>query len=313
MYAILMIAIVGFLCSWFLLRRFMRIWIQRPMTHFETMVAWMASWMLLLSLVAWLGGNGLLLIRALAAYKILDISIVVFSLTLTGLIVNYFLRSRPEFYLDKTKDFFIDAVQFRHSPQRRLDVRMLIQEEQRHKTHHPMNNSDSEQRDRLQSALSKDKELSTQLALLREGTSVDIGEVWRLHTESHSSNLMYKKIQEVRVDPNKKRFSLFADFPELSNEHLNDDTSILRLNRQLYDFLQSLNAEPWLKPYAPFFDNYFMVCRTKKINNEGTEFFYPFMKVAIAVSVLQKLEGSYFNPRQLSKISELDFNQGAPL
>jgi hypothetical protein len=38
---------------------------------------------------------------------------------------------------------------------------------------------------------------------------------------------------------------------------------------------------------------------------------YPFMKVGVLISELRTLEGSYFNPRKLSEITTLAFNNGA--
>jgi hypothetical protein len=74
-----------------------------------------------------------------------------------------------------------------------------------------------------------------------------------------------------------------------------------------------MNAESWLKPYAPFFESYFLMCRAKRLNKDSTEVFYPFMKTGMLVSELHKLEGSYFNPRKLSEIAAVAFNHGAPV
>jgi hypothetical protein len=79
----------------------------------------------------------------------------------------------------------------------------------------------------------------------------------------------------------------------------------------VYDFFQSINAEPWLKPYSQFFESYFLMCRATKNIPGGAELMYPFMKVEALVSELRKLEGSYFNPRKLSEITTLAFNSGA--
>ncbi len=213
--------------------------------------------------------------------------------------------------LDDTQDFFKEAIQFRRSEQRRLDLLSLMRQERKHKKRRAVNDSESRQRERLQANLDKGKELDIQLALLREGNLIDMSEVWRLQTQAHPHNPLYEKIQDIRLDSNKKRLSLYADFPELNEEQLKDETTVLRLNRQVYDFFQSMNAEPWLKPYTPFFESYFLMCRATKKNLDGAELMYPFMKVGALVSELRKLEGSYFNPRKLSEITTLAFNNGA--
>jgi hypothetical protein len=72
-----------------------------------------------------------------------------------------------------------------------------------------------------------------------------------------------------------------------------------------------MNSESWLKPYSQFFESYFLLCKAKKNNLDGIEQLYPFMKVGVLVEELRKLEGSYFNPRKLSEIAALAFDNGA--
>jgi hypothetical protein len=311
MYVIFPIALVGFLLTWPLLRRFTRMWIQRPITVFESMVAGTIAWLFLLSLMAWFGGIGLTFVNYIFTHKTIDIGIFLFSILLTGFVMHSIIQSRYEQRLDDTQDFFKVAIQFRRSKQRRLDLLSLMNQERKHKKGGAVNDSESRQRERLQANLDKEKEQDAQLTLLREGTIIDMSELWRIRTQTHSLYPLYEKVQEVRIDPNKKRLSLYADFPELSEEQLKDETTVLRFNRQVYDFFQSMNAEPWLKPYTPFFESYFLMCRATKKIPEGAELMYPFMKVGVLVSELRKLEGSYFNPRKLSEITTLAFNNGA--
>ena len=311
MYVIFPIALVGFLLTWPLLRRFTRIWRQRPITASESIVAGTIAWLFLFSLLAWFGGIGLTLVDYIFTHKIIDMVILLVTLVFTGFVMHFSNQARYDQHLDDTQDFFKEAIQFRRSEQRRLDLLSLMRQGRKHKKGSAVNDSESRQRERLQANLNKEKEQDAQLTLLREGTIIDMSELWRIHTQTHSPHPLYEKVQEVRIDPNKKRLSLYADFPELSEEQLKDETTVLRFNRQVYDFFQSMNAEPWLKPFTPFFDSYFLMCRATKIIPEGAELMYPFMKVGALVSELRKLEGSYFNPRKLSEITTLAFNSGA--
>ena len=311
MYVIFPIALVGFLLTWPLLRRITRIWRQRPITVSESMFAGTIAWLFLFSLLAWFGGIGLTLVDYIFTHKIIDIGILFVTIVFTGFVMHFINQARYDLHFDDTQDFFKEAIQFRRSEQRRLDLLSLMRQGRKPKKGRAANDSESRQRERLQANLDKEKEQDAQLTLLREGTIIDMSELWRIHTQTHSPHLLYEKVQEVRIDPNKKRLSLYADFPELSEEQLKDETTVLRFNRQVYDFFQSMNAEPWLKPFTPFFDSYFLMCRATKIIPEGAELMYPFMKVGALVSELHKLEGSYFNPRKLSEITTLAFNSGA--
>jgi hypothetical protein len=213
--------------------------------------------------------------------------------------------------VDDTQDFIKEAIQFRRSAQRRLDLLSLMQQRKRKKKQSAADNLESRQRARLQANLSKEKEFDNQIVILREGTSLDISEVWRSNTKMHSVLPLYEKVEEARIEPTRKRFAIFIDLPELNEAQLKDETTVLRFNRQVYDFLQSLNSEPWMKPYLPFFESYYLMCRATRINKDGEKILYPFMKVGVFVSELRKLEGSYFNPRKLSEITALAFNNGA--
>jgi hypothetical protein len=269
------------------------------------------AWLFLLSLLAWFGGIGLLFMNSIFSYKIVDIGLLIFSVVLTGFVMNFLIQSRYDLRLDDTQDFFKEALQFRRSEQRRQDLIALMRLDRKDKEKRTVKGSESRQRERLQANLDKEKEQDLQLARLREGTIIDMSEVWHIRAQTHSSHPLYEKVQEVRIDPHKKRLSLHADFPELREEQLKDETTVLRFNRQVYDFFQSLNAEPWLKPYSPFFECYFLLCRATKIIPDGVELMYPFMKVGALVSELRKLEGLYFNPRKLSDITTLTFHGGA--
>ena len=142
---------------------------------------------------------------------------------------------------------------------------------------------------------------------------MEIIENWRERAKEIPTNDFFQRVQEARIEPKRKRLIITADFPEFNAEQLKDDMVILRLNRQVYDFLQFLNSEAWLKPYMQFYESYFLICRATKINLEGQTIFYPFMKAGMLISDLQKLEGSYFNPRRLSEIAAVAFKFGEPV
>jgi hypothetical protein len=311
-YIIFLIAFAVLLPTWLLLRRFTRIWIDRPISFPESIFAGIAAWLFLSSLLLWFGSIALTLLDFLSTHEVVDIWVLIFSILMTGYVINFIVESRSDMGFDDTQDFIKEALQFRRSTQRRLDLLTLMHQRRKQKGQRA-NRTDPEslQRMRLQVNLSKGKELETQLALLREGKQVDMSEVWHSQTKLHTGHSLYEKIEDARIEPNRKRLSLFASFPELNNIKLKDEMVVLRFNRQVYDFLQSINVEPWLKPYMPFFESYYLMCRAKRINDDGTEVFYPFMKVGVLVSELRKLEGSYFNPRKLSEITALSFNNGA--
>jgi hypothetical protein len=62
-----------------------------------------------------------------------------------------------------------------------------------------------------------------------------------------------------------------------------------------------------------FFDSYLILCRAVRIDKNHAEVFYPFMRVGILIADLRKLEGFYFNPRKLTDIAAVAFNNGAQI
>ncbi len=310
-YVILLIALAVFIVTWLLLRKFTLIWIDRPPSFIESIISGISAWLFLVSIVAWFVGIVLMVLDFFSSHDSLDIWMVIFSALVTGYGLDFYLRAKSGLGTRDTQDYLKEAVQFRRSAQSRLDLISLIKERRRRIRHSGGNDPETLQRARLQANLSKVKELDAQLALLREGTTIDISEIWFMQPKIHSLHPFYEKVKEARIESNRKRFSIIIDFPEFKEIQFKDDMVVLRFNRQVYDFFQSIYAESWLKPYAPFFESYFLICRAARINKDNSEVFYPFMKVGINISELRKLEGFYFNPRKLSEIAAVAFNQGA--
>lgn len=302
------------LVSWLLLRRLAKTWIERPPSAGEAVFNGVVAWILIVSLLSWFAGILLLLFDFLSTYDTNDILLLVFIAMLTGYGIDFYFRSGTDTGVDDTADFIREELQFRRSSQRRLDLLSLMElrKAQRERAKALVDPSALE-RSKLQADLNKGKDLENQLALLRENKPVEIIEAWRLNTKTRTPHPLYERIDEARIDPNRKRLSLHAVFPDFDSAQLTDETAVLRLNRQVYDFFQSVNNEPWLKPYAPFIESLMLLCRAPRPAQNGEPVLYPFMKVGILSSDLRRLDGSYFNPRKLGEISMLVFNNGAPV
>ncbi len=314
MYVFFPIVLAVLVLTWMQLRRSTQIWIDRPPSIPESLVSGICAWIFLLSIVAWFGGIVYLLLHFIGAHQTSDIWVLIFCVLVTGYGADFFLRARSDFSTRDTQDYLKEAIQFRRSAQSRLDVIALIHA--RRGKHGPSRhtvNHEALERARLKANLSKEKELDVQLELLRAGTSVDISELWLTQMKARTGHPFYQKVSDVKIDPVRKRLSFHLNFEELNEELLKDEMNVLRLNRQVYDFFQSLNVESFLKPYASFFDSYFLLCRAIRIDNKNTEFFYPFMRIGILIADLRKLEGFYFNPRNLPEIAAVAFNHGAQI
>lgn len=314
MYVLFPIVLVVFVLTWIQLRRFTTIWIDRPPSIPESIVSGICAWLFLLSAVVWFGGIVYLFVQFVRVHNTTDLWVLIFCALVTGYGGDFFLRAGSDFSTKDTQDYLKEAIQFRRSAQSRLDV-IAFMKERRRKHHRPGGKVSPEvvERERLKASLSKVKELDTQLELLRAGTSIDISELWLTQMKTRQGHTFYQNVSEAKIDPNKKRFSLHLNFEELTEDLLKDEMNVLRFNRQVYELFQSLNAEPFLKPYAQFFDSYFLLCRAVRTDKKNNEVFYPFMRVGIFIADLRKLEGFYFNPRKLTEIAAVAFNNGAQI
>jgi hypothetical protein len=250
----------------------------------------------------------------LSSHNTTEIWEIIIAVTGTGSGTVFILRSRSELGIDDTIDYMKEAIQFRRSAQTRMDLVALIKLRQKRHVR-PVTGNDPEtlQRLRLQASLNKEKELDALIAMLKEGTTIDISEMWNRQMKTRSHHPFGEKVEESRIEPNRRRLSFTLNFPEMNEELLKDEMTVLRFNRQVYDFFQSLNSESWLRPFTPFFDSYFLLCRALHVTNHDKEAYYPFLKAGILTADLRKLEGFYFNPRKLSEIATIAFHNGAPV
>ncbi|MBN1396705.1 MAG: hypothetical protein JXA06_01610 [Bacteroidetes bacterium] len=127
------ISAVVFIFSWLQLRRISKIWMQKPVSTDESITAGIAAWFFLFSILAWFFGIYLLFIQVLTEKGLTDIFILTFLVLLSAYIFYFYMQSRYELRYDETMDFWKEALQFRRSEQRRLDILDLMQKERERK------------------------------------------------------------------------------------------------------------------------------------------------------------------------------------
>lgn len=314
MYVVLVIALVAFILTWLVLRYYSRIWVRRPINPFESLISGMVAWLHLLAHIGWYAGIVLLGWEFIVTHNIADIWILLFAALLTGYAIDFYVRSKDGIGVEDTNDFLKEALQFRRSAQHRLDVLELMRQRRaKHKMKLDLSDPSVMDRLRLQENLNKEDDVKRQLSLLQRGNALELTEFWKQQIEERTVHPFIDMVEEVRIDPQRKRLMIRVMFAHANKEDWKDDTNVLRLNRQVYDFFRLLNAEPWFKPYAPFIENYFLICRSTKRGYQGEPIAYPFMKVGMTTNDIQKLEGTYFNPRRLSKLAAVAFANGEPV
>jgi hypothetical protein len=310
LYLILLIGLIAFILSWMILRHFSALWVRRPINAFESFTSGMAAWLHVFAHLTWYTGMFLTMLEFLKTHDITDIWILLFAAVLTGYAIDFYVKAQEGVGIEDTKEFLKEALQFRRSAQHRLDVLGLLQQRRVQRQQY-INFSDPNIADRmrLQENLNKEDEIKRHLSLLQRGNAIDLNSAWK-QIEDRSRHPFIDAVEEVRIDPQRKRLMLQVMFSEEQEDYWADEANVLRLNRHVYEFFRFLNLEPFLKSYAPFIESYFLICHRTKKGYNGQPIAYPFMKVGMTTADVQKLEGTYFNPRRLSEFAAVAFAQG---
>ncbi len=155
--------------------------------------------------------------------------------------------------------------------------------------------------------------LEDELQNLTSGQTIDVTDGWRISTFDRSLHDLYAHVVSIAIEPAAGRLSCMIDIRDASGPKLRDPIAVFHLKQDLYDFLQVLNTDPWIKPYSEFFDRIGITCRGIESDSFGQDSLYPFLKVEIARRELLQREGIFFNAADLHKISTITFNDGKPL
>ncbi len=155
--------------------------------------------------------------------------------------------------------------------------------------------------------------LQTELASLKAGQIVDITDSWKLNCLKRKPHPLCDQISDVKIDSVQKALSFRIDYPEISLERLRDSVFIFQLKQDLYDALQAIDTEEWMKPYAPFYERMKLSCFATEVDDFGNWHPYRFMNLEIEVAELRKRVGKFFNVGELNQIARLEFNDGAKI
>ena len=155
--------------------------------------------------------------------------------------------------------------------------------------------------------------LQEELQSLTSGQTIDLTDAWRIATFDHSLHDLYTQVTSIAVNPAARLLACKVNIQDATGRRLHDPIFVYHLKQDLYDFLQVLNTDPWLKPYSEFFDGIAITCRGIESDSFGQDYLYPFLRLQIARQELFQREGIIFNAADLQKIATIVFNDGKPL
>ncbi|MFH0991954.1 MAG: hypothetical protein V1799_18255 [bacterium] len=155
--------------------------------------------------------------------------------------------------------------------------------------------------------------LDDEMKELKVGHRVDISESWKLHILNRTSHDLYEEIDNMEIDPVTKILAFQVRIRSAVQDQLTNPILVFHIKQDLYDLLQAVHTEPWMRPYRPYYKTISLFCIGVMYDEYGRENLYPFMRIDIAVQELQQREGKFFSTTEFHKIARITFLDGNPI
>ncbi len=310
MFIELFIVLILIFGLWAGLRYFTKVWIRRPLSAFESIISGIFAWLFVISLVLWGILLVLLFLRLIKVYNVEDLWSFLIAIFFTGYFTEFILSSRSELILDETIDFIKDALQFRRSAQHRITVLELLAQKRKERS---KKRKTSVERLRIEQEIKIEEAIAEQVNNLSKGKTVSITEIWKQLNVKYISHDFYNFINEIRIDPVRKRLMVQLDLTIYDEISFKDELEEMKLYRQVYDFMVLLSEDPRLKQFRSYIENIYLLCRRSTYNTQKEKILYPFLKAGVRLEELKETIGSYFNPRKLPELAAIAFKKGLPV
>lgn len=147
--------------------------------------------------------------------------------------------------------------------------------------------------------------LKEELNQLQQGRVIDVMDSWKINAAKHSSHDWFALVAAARLDPQEKTLSLDLHSEGFSQGQLLDNALLYRSKQDLYDFLQAVYQQDWMKPYLKHASRITCRCCHRSVDAfEGTSV-VPLLRVQITIAELKLHANRFFNAGELR--SELLF------
>ncbi|HZY10342.1 MAG TPA: hypothetical protein VFF29_04235, partial [Bacteroidota bacterium] len=239
-----------------------------------------------------------------------DLFFILFMLVLTGLALRLIYPLTQVYDTWQIRNFFLQALQFRGYDIWRKDLNIELEKQKIRQIHRetsdkPLADFESKKKpiphvnpeevkrelEKIRARPIQSIHLDNELTQLRDGKIVNISESWKLNSFKYSSHRFYDQIKDVHIDPLAKSISLSLDCPDITESKLQDKVFLFRFHQDLYDLLQAIQTEQWMKPYLVFVRQMELTCYTIEADSFVETQLYPFMMITIQFAELKKWEG----------------------
>ncbi len=147
--------------------------------------------------------------------------------------------------------------------------------------------------------------LADELSRLRNGETVDVTDTFTINTFKHPTHAFYRDCHEMRIDAVARVLSFAAHCTYIREDASLTRDLMIRVERDLYEALQALIDERWIKPYRDFFENISVTCFRVRHDSFDMPRQCPFVRVEIPVAELLVRQGKFYNIADLPSIATI--------
>jgi hypothetical protein len=145
--------------------------------------------------------------------------------------------------------------------------------------------------------------LKTELEQLNLGTTIDISDTFKINVLKRPTHALYTQAYEMSLDPAERTLRFKVNFTNITVDTKFSAERLFRVKQEVYDLLQALVSEEWLKPYSEFFDLLFLTCFRVQLDGFDLPQQFPFMSIQIPVKELRTRDGRIYSVADLHTIA----------
>lgn len=147
--------------------------------------------------------------------------------------------------------------------------------------------------------------LKTDLEQLKLGTTIDISDTFKINVLKRPTHALYTQAYEMSLNPAERTLRFKVNFTNIAPDMKFSAERLFRVKQEVYDLLQALVSEEWLKPYSEFFDLLFLTCFRVQLDGFDLPRQFPFMSIQVPVHELRAREGRIYNVADLHTIATI--------
>lgn len=316
-----------FAALWFLMRLIKELWEKDKLPGWFSPIGGIIAWGIVASAVGMVWGvadPGIRLFTEPSYGVAFELIGLLFALSMGA----KFLADNPEIMdFSRVKPLIIESLQFRKYNLRREDIFEELDKQNIKKVYSettgkefpkemqkkmkPIPHMEPEEAlkelERVRAIPLRSAHLQDQLSQLKAGEVADISDSFKLNAVKRKTHDFYDLASEMKITPSEKLLAFKIVFPNVNAQTTFDADMIFRLKQNLYDLLQALRSEAWLKPYMEYFENLRVVCYRTDMDTFGLPAEKSFCSVQIALMELAQRDGKLFVATELDKIAVVTF------